>query len=595
MGVIQAVNLTMNSLIHFWYGNTAIRKRNLLLVGLLFLGMSPVGAQDFKRQYNKAKELFQDGNYSAALDAFNPLIVYSKNNPYSEYASFYYALSAQRLGFTSLAQSQFSSIRKIYPSWNQLQEVDLWLAKLFFDKGEHFEAMALLNEIGTGTATIEADSIKRFYLTKIEDIEILKMLREDNPQDIEVDRALAFAIGKKGFAGQEIEVFDSLLEKHHWQREEFLSQEYKRSVKKDRYSVAILFPFRASTLEPSPEKKKNQPILDLYQGISLAVDSLQRAGIALDILAYDTERNPEVTKGILMHTELKSVDLIIGPLFADDAKEVQQFSKANEINLVVNPVSSNSDFLLQNPFSLLYQPSHETIGKRSAEMVAERVTNKYSLVYFGESPKDSVMAFNYMKRAFELGIKTVYAEEVRRETSNGILTRLAKATKYDEWKNPLEFTLRRDSIGSIYVASDDPVIYTKVINSVETRNDSILVIGQESWLEDTSVDFGKFENTRFVFTAPNYCPPNGLGFIHFRNAYIKKHGLMPPDYARKGYEMMMNLGRALARYGTYFQDDLLLNDPIEGVLTPGYQLQLSHDNGLVPFVRFVSGELVRIK
>jgi hypothetical protein len=172
---------------------------------------------------------------------------------------------------------------------------------------------------------------------------------------------------------------------------------------------------------------------------------------------------------------------------------------------------------------------------------------------------------------------------------------LAKATKYDEWKNPLEFTLRRDSIGSIYVASDDPVIYTKVINSVETRNDSILVIGQESWLEDTSVDFGKFENTRFVFTAPNYCPPNGLGFIHFRNAYIKKHGLMPPDYARKGYEMMMNLGRALARYGTYFQDDLLLNDPIEGVLTPGYQLQLSHDNGLVPFVRFVSGELVRIK
>jgi hypothetical protein len=357
----------------------------------------------------------------------------------------------------------------------------------------------------------------------------------------------------------------------------------------------LLFPFQASTLEPSPEKKRNQPILDLYQGMRLAADSLNKAGVGIDLIAYDTERNPETTKTLLTRPELQGVDLIVGPLFAEDAKVVQLFSQKNAINLIINPVSSNSDFVQQNPFSFLYQPSHATVGRESAELIAARVKNKKSIVYYGDSAKDSILAFNYIKRAQNLGIKVVYVEEVSRATSAGIFEKLAKATKYDEWKNPLEFKLKKDSVGSIFVASDDPVIYTKIINSVESRGDSILVVGQESWLQDNAVDFGKFEDNRVVFVAPNFCSPDSPSFLKFRSSYIDKHGLLPPDNAIKGYEMMMNIGRSMKMYGIYFQDGLATSGAMPGVLTSGYLLQPSRDNGLVPFVRIKEGQLTLVK
>ena len=34
-----------------------------------------------------------------------------------------------------------------------------------------------------------------------------------------------------------------------------------------------------------------------------------------------------------------------------------------------------------------------------------------------------------------------------------------------------------DSVGSIFIASDDPLHHTKVISSVETRGDSLVIVG----------------------------------------------------------------------------------------------------------------------
>ncbi len=569
--------------------------RQLFLSVVLLFFFTVSFSQDYKKQYRKAKELFKEGNYSAAMDAFNPLSIYDKNNPYAEYASFYYALSAERLGFATVARNQLANLRKTNPSWSGMAEVNLWLAKLYFDKGDYFVAMQLASELKNSPMQKTVDSLKGEYLFRVTDIETLKMIREENPADSIVDRALALAIGQSENSEMDSNLFQSLLLKYNWVEAEFNKPSPSASVFKDRYRVAALLPFRSSTLEPSPEKKKNQPILDLYQGMRMAVDSLAKLGIAIDLLAYDTDRSPDVTTSLLEKEELKGVDLIVGPLFAEEAKPVQLFSKQNEINLLVNPVSSNSDFLKEAPFSFLYQPSHETIGKKCAELISSKVTNKYSIVYYGESPKDSVLAFNYMKRAHELGIKVVYVEEVRKETSAAILDRLAKATEYDEYKNPLQFKMKKDSIGSIFVASDEPVIYTKVVNSVETRGDSIFVIGGEAWLGENSADFTKLERTNVVFSAPNFASVSAKSVIDFRAKYLARHGVLPSENSKKGYEMLMNIGRAMGKFGTNFQQDLVRGEAIGGILTNGFSLQPNRDNGTITFVTFKSGELVEFK
>ncbi|HTH56018.1 MAG TPA: ABC transporter substrate-binding protein [Cyclobacteriaceae bacterium] len=559
-----------------------------LILACLLIG-STTFAQDFKKQFKQAKELFEQENYSASMEAFRPLTIYDKENPYPEYASFYYALSAQRLGFYTVAKEMFLQIKTIYPDWQEMEEVNYWLFKIYLDQREYFHALKLSKEIKNSSMAHNMDVMKREALLKIEDLETLKMLSEEYPIDSEVVRALSFGLGKQ-INPKDTLMLDSLMKQWMWKKKDFISTDRAAPIFKDIYRVALLLPFRSSSLDPSPTVKRSQFVLDMYEGMKQAADSLVGEGVRLELLAYDTDHDLEVVKNLLKAEELKSADLIVGPLFPEDAKMVQEFSQTNKINLIVNPLSYNIDLVGQNPWALLYQPCHKTIGEKSAELVATKVSNKNSFVFYGDSPKDSAMAYGYIKSAIDRGVKIAYVQEVRAETSGDILDRLATATEYDEWKNPKQFKLKLDSIGSVFVASDDPLIYTKVINSIETRGDSVLVVGQENWLEDNSVDLGKFEKIKIAFAAPNFSSVSSKGYLDFRKKFLQRHGNLPGVYSQKGYEFMMVMGRAFKKYGVHFQKGME-QEGIPGALTAGYQMQPNHDNARVPFVAFSNGKL----
>lgn len=565
-----------------------------IVLPFFFLCLSHVAAQDFKRQYRQAKDLFEEASYSAAMEAFKELTVYDPANPYPEYASYYYALSAERLGYASVAKDMLLQIKKLYPTWDQMNEVNYWLCKIYFERREYFQGLLIASQITDPSFQSGLSELKRVYLANIDDIETLKMILEDYPQDKEAARALVKLLGKQPVHLQETELIDSLLTKFDLPREQLITNEVPKPILKETYRVALVMPFLAASLDPSPVKKRNQFVLDLYDGMKLAADTLSKIGINLELLAYDNERSIKITKKIVDFEELKSADLIVGPLFQEESVPLQEFALANQINLSINPISNNSDLIGKSPFAFLFQPSHETIGLRSADWVAKNVPRKTCMVYYGESVKDSVMAFNFIKQALELGVNVVFAEEVRGETSASILTTLASATEYDEWKNPTQFKLKKDSIGSIFVASDNELIYSKVINSVETRRDSIVIVGQESWLNETSVDFSKFERTHVTLASPNYRPPARQAYLDFRRKYILKHGTLPVEHASIGYEFVMIFGNILAKYGANFTQTMPSETFTPGSLTSGYQWQDNHDNGRVPFITFKQGKLVVI-
>ncbi len=551
--------------------------------------------QDFRSKYREAKELFATGEYTRAMEAFKPLIAYDQENPYPEYASYYYGLSAYKSGFATVAKDIFLQIRKLYPAWEQIDEVNYLLAKVYFDQREYFQGLLILKGIKTQSVADDIPAMKRHYLEQITDAETLKMVMEEYPDDVEAGRALVKAISLQPLPEQDMPMFDSLILKFGFKREDFITDHALISRKKERYAVSLLLPFLSGTLDPSPMKKRNQFVLDLYEGMKMAVDTLGKQGTHIDLYAYDTERSAEVTKKLLEIEELKSSDLLVGPLFQEESKPVLDFSEKNKIN-VINPVTNNSEFLGENPFALLYQPTHETLGTKSAEMIGSRVKNKNCMVYYGDNPKDSVKAFSFIRKAIELGIKIVWVEEIRKETSGKIFEALATPTEHDEFKNPTQFTLKLDSIGSIFVASDNPVIYSKAISAVETRGDSILIVGNENWIaeEISSVDYTIYDRLQIMLEAPNFTPAHDRVYTDFKRKYFRKHGVIPSGYAHLGYNFMQFVGQALQRYGVYFQSGLAQENETPQPYKPAYDYRNSRDNQRVPFISFRSGELVLV-
>ena len=204
------------------------------------------------------------------------------------------------------------------------------------------------------------------------------------------------------------------------------------------------------------------------------------------------------------------------------------------------------------------------------------------------------MAANYVQVATEKGLNIVASEKINNRETRRILDILATPTEFDEFNYPIEFTLAKDSIGSIFVASDDALIYSEVVSAVETRNDSIRIIGSENWITDNAIDPEKYQTLGIALTAPNFSNPAKASYENYYRLFIAHYGRTPSLFARMGYELMMFFGNQLKSNGVFFQDGLSKAGLLPGYLTEGFNYQYSRNNELVPFITLRKGELTLV-
>jgi hypothetical protein len=546
---------------------------------------------DYKQYYFNGKDFFRTGKYSLAMESFKKAIPYDQSNPFSEYASFYYAIAAYNQGYKSVAKETLIQLKSLYPKWDKMDEVNYWLAKIHFENKDYFQGLKIANTVQDKKLQEDLTQLKQKGIVNVQDAETLRMMLEEYPKDEVIGKALARALSKNLSVTEDKAQLETLIDKFDLNRTEFIP-EAPKTYFKDIYSVSVLFPFMLQTLDPSPTKKRNQLVLDLYEGMKLAVDTLNKQGVKISLRAYDTERSTEKIKKILATDELKNTDLIIGPFFPEENKLVQDFSIANRIN-IINPVSNNNEHTSSNPYAFLFQPSFETLGKKSAEFLAATPRKKTCMVFYGTSKRDSIEAANFVARATELEIKILAAQRISKESAGKILTQLATATEYDEFHYPKEFSIKKDSIGTIFVATDEALIYSKVISSVETRGDGIIVVGSENWLD--RADYEIYQRLGIVLSSPNYTKSTSRNYQTFFRRFLKTYGRTPSSFAKLGFESMLFLGLQLKKNGVYFQDALSKESFIPGFLSEGFNFQSSRDNQLVPFVKFDEGELVLVE
>jgi hypothetical protein len=172
-----------------------------------------------------------------------------------------------------------------------------------------------------------------------------------------------------------------------------------------------------------------------------------------------------------------------------------------------------------------------------------------------------------------------------------VYTTLADPIKYDRFRNPIEFKIRRDSISSVFVASDDELIFTKVISSVERRGDRVLIVGHDSWIDKPSMDLDKFERLQITMAAPAYVDVQQPDFAKFRKRYAAQTGAVPNSITRIGFECMMFLGQSLKQWGSGFVNELKQAGPLAGAMGRQYELSETRCNKIVPFVLFEDGVL----
>ncbi|MEQ6120895.1 hypothetical protein [Reichenbachiella sp. MALMAid0571] len=574
-----------------------------------------VQAQNEQETFLQGKQYLNEGKYNFAMQSFEKLAIPDATHAFKEYASFYYALAAYKNYDFGLARSMWLQMESKYPQWKKIQEVYYWLSEVYFQEGnlEKGTYYAKKSNLSDGVGVID------HYLSEVDDVLVLKSIYEAFSDDKNVAMALVAAIDKQPLFERDFDLIKQLTEKFNFGQSLLGFSQIGESVKKDFYRVAVLLPFMFEGLDDTRRVERNTFVMDLYHGIVQATGELNLKNKLIEVFPYDTKRDKRTTANILRQEELKSMDLIIGPLYPEPSKLTSSFCFENKINMI-NPVSSNSVITGDNPYSFLFKPTHEVQALKAAEFAIDTFqSNKKNTYIFFDDEKDSIMADLYAKKikeadfeiagslkiddekvqfAYELLTET-YEQKLSEEEADSISKIEGRIVKESMPKSKNDsayfyeehFVIEKDSIGHIFLASSKPLHASLFISAVEIRGDNIPIVGRYDWLKDEMLTIDQMERLGVYFISPDYVLRNSPAFLKFRRDYQKEYREMPSMNSMLGYEVMMYTGEMMKKYGHYFQRGALQEGFVPGKLFYGIDYKIFNSNQVVPITQFINSEL----
>jgi hypothetical protein len=549
--------------------------------------------RELLKAYKVAKKYYAASDYTAAKAALAPLVKVEKKDDLTPYALFYYALSAYYNKELALAEDTFTTIVEEYTDWEQQDEVWYWLGQLSFEAKDYSKGLDRLAKIKGKTSTVLLGKMKAYFLQQIDDIATLQKLLQQYPQDQDIASVLFDKAANQPLVSRDRDLCNTLASDFNIRLEQHDPLKDTVSLKKDSYNVGVFFPFFVDEVDYE-EESSNSFVIALYQGIKVAVAELANRGININLFAYDTKKDPVTTAALLEQEEIKSMDLIIGPLYAATIPLVADFAQTYQINLF-NPLSENTDVVGDNPFVFLFKSSLATQARRAAEFTLQDSNKELNVgIVYGTSKADIAQAHTYKQYIEHSTEKEVALMlSVAPEEAQGFLNTLKEASEVvgEVQKEATKELVNLEDLTHIYVASKDELIVANMLSAIATLKHPPHIIGHAAWLHHSSFTFDQLQQHRLSLVAPDYIDYEKAGIHHFRSDFYDHFAQYPTTYACTGYEMMLFLGDMLAQYGVYFQKHWT-QAPYKGVIFEGVAYDIHHDNQHVPIVQYTKDRLV---
>ena len=602
--------------------------KTLILTSFLAASFSQVAAQSPQTIFEEGRELFNAKQYALALVKLQPLTSIQEDSDLVRYASYYYAVSAYNSGDARTAKNMFLQVAQRYPDWSELNEVNYWLGALAFEEKDPKLAIEYLDKIQGSELTDQIQTLKDFHFGKITDMDMLKELLSENPKEPVLASQLADQILKLDVADQDIDLLEQLSEQYDLTLDLGI-EGIDSSPKKAIYNVGLFLPFTYSDDSLRLENIQKDWTLRFYEGVKLGLEKLTEEGVGINLITFDT-RSREISLSDMLKTEeARSLDLIIGPVFQSSVLQVSAFAKEQQINML-NPLSSNSEVIKDNPFAFLYYPSNESLAIEAAEYAVANFTKNRNVAIFYSGLGDRSRAELYREIIEKDSFNVPIFELIRPQESSKIQQMLVEEEEVDkdsvvvadmlaemdslrdagvrDWeiydeRDFLEKSLLilPDSIGHIFVASDASSLSSSTISAIDAREDTIMYIGSSRFLtSEQGISFEQLERVNAIFTGSNWIEYSTDEVAEFReryelayNAYPRKDDRLGDPYL--GYDIIVSYGRLLYQYGQYFQIGLKRKAGIKGVLTDEFDYRFSNDNRFIPVFRITNSQVVPVE
>ena len=127
--------------------------------------------------------------------------------------------------------------------------------------------------------------------------------------------------------------------------EELFSQNTAKKTNYRTIKAAVLLSFMTGD---ASQKDEQMRMTEYYEGFLMAVDSLKRQGVSIDLYTYDTKGREATVNSLLAKPEMKAMDIIFGPSHTKNVNTLAQFAQKHQIRLVI-PFAPKVEQVFNNP------------------------------------------------------------------------------------------------------------------------------------------------------------------------------------------------------------------------------------------------------
>jgi len=285
------------------------------------------------------------------------------------------------------------------------------------------------------------------------------------------------------------------------------------------------------------------PGLEFYEGVQLALDSLTKEKVPLEVFVYDTR---SVQRNLL--EQINEIDTAVGLIIAH-ANAQENWVLAGEANLrkipYINVNLPNDGGIVNNPYFVMLNPSLRT----HVESVY-RYLQKYNSL--------NTITVLRKKGQMEDLIKT-YLDDYSRSTVS-VPLKLKYVDLIDSFTvKQLRSMLDSNRQNTFIAASLDDNFNRRLITQLALagRSYKTSIIGMPT-LDNLDKEFSKneFKGPEIIYGNPFYNAKTDKVSTEINNYFNTKMYARPSDMVFRGYEVMWKYSKLLAEYKTDLSSNL---------------------------------------
>jgi LysM repeat protein len=354
---------------------------------------------------------------------------------------------------------------------------------------------------------------------------------------------------------------------------------------KETYHVALLIPLflnelasnlnaDSSLLDTSEGfslSHKSFSFIPYYQGVLLALDSIQKQGVDIRLHVFDVDQNELKARQVVSTPGFSNMDLIIGPFFSNTLNYISNYALHNNIN-VVSPLLPNRQMLQEHPNLFNVVPSLEIQLENLAEYIGDKYHGK-NIVFVHNNQPQALPVINGFRRSLSENLKNgqknraqVIQTDWRNEGSNNISTEEGNSNNdYTGFKEIIYNRVGISGLLSKLEQNNNNIIITLISGeaflsnylrelNIHSERYDIEVFGIPDWKDYESIEIDYLQKLNVHIFSPYFVDYSDQHIKDFIRRFRNEFKTEPSSDAFKAVSTAYYFFSALALYGSSFHE-----------------------------------------